>query len=641
MHALDGLIVCAFAAYAIIAGLRSRRLASRGLEDYFLAGRSLNGWQAGISMAATQFAADTPLLVTGLVATAGIFALWRLWVYAIAFLLMGFVLAPSWRRARVLTDAELTELRYGGKPAGVLRAIKAVYFGIVFNCTVLAMVMWAAKEIAQPFLLWNEWLPAAVFQPLRETVQVIGLEFAGTSGPTLDPATATANNLISIAAIVGLTTLYSTTGGLRSVVQTDVLQFAIMMVATAVYAWFVIQAVGGLGALPQAVSNLCDQHGCPNDLRASELLAFEPSQARNAGGAVLAVIALQWLVQINADGTGYLAQRAMACRSDRDARIAAVVFTVAQIFMRSLLWLPIALGLLVLFPPSAGIPSDRVVADREATFVIGIHALLPVGVLGLMLTGMLAALASTVDTHLNWGASYLTNDLYHRFYCRWRGRSPDGRTLVWVARAANGLILVLAVIVMTQLSSIQVAWHASLLLGAGLGVLLVLRWLWWRITAWGEVAALGVSLVLAPVLIVKVPQQHEALRLLLMAGAATLVGVVTSLVVGPEEIDRLREFYSRARPPGFWGPVRAPADAPARRLVRGLLATGTASLSVFCVLTAAGSWLAGSPAPTWLGSRAVFTSGLGVIGLGLVPIWWRLGFGGRAKSRTPGARLEQ
>ena len=157
MQALDGIIVAAFVVYAVAAGLRSRRVASRGLEEYFLAGRSLSGWQAGISMAATQFAADTPLLVTGLVATAGIFALWRLWIYAIAFLALGFLLSPSWRKARVLTDAELCELRYGGRPASVLRAVKAVYFGLIFNCTVLAMVMWAAKEIAQPFLLWHEW----------------------------------------------------------------------------------------------------------------------------------------------------------------------------------------------------------------------------------------------------------------------------------------------------------------------------------------------------------------------------------------------------------------------------------------------------------------------------------------------------
>ena len=146
-------------------------MASQNLEEYFLAGRTLPGWKAGISMAATQFAADTPLLVTGLIATAGIFSLWRLWIYALAFLLMGFVLAASWRRVGVITDAELTEIRYGNKPAAVLRGIKAIYFGTIFNCTVLAMVLFAAKEVAEPFLLWDAWLPAALYDPARQVVE--------------------------------------------------------------------------------------------------------------------------------------------------------------------------------------------------------------------------------------------------------------------------------------------------------------------------------------------------------------------------------------------------------------------------------------------------------------------------------------
>ena len=178
MTALDWLPLLAFIAYAVTVGLRARGAASRNLEEYFLAGRGLRGWQAGISMAATQFAADTPLLVTGLIATTGIFGLWRLWVYALAFLMMGFLLAPAWRRARVLTDAELTELRYSGAAAAWLRALKAVYFGVVFNCAVLAMVLWAAREVVEPFLLWHAWLPEMVFEPVRALVEAVGVPFA-------------------------------------------------------------------------------------------------------------------------------------------------------------------------------------------------------------------------------------------------------------------------------------------------------------------------------------------------------------------------------------------------------------------------------------------------------------------------------
>jgi Na+/proline symporter len=183
---LDAAILLAFAIYAVSSGLRARRTASTGLAEYFLAGRSLPGWKAGISMAATQFAADTPLLVTGLIATAGIFSLWRLWIYALAFLLLGFVLAPSWRRAGVLTDAELAEVRYGGAGAAWLRGVKAVYFGLVFNCAVLAMVLWAAKEIAEPFLRWHQWLPQGFVFGVRALVEWLGVPFARASASEVD-----------------------------------------------------------------------------------------------------------------------------------------------------------------------------------------------------------------------------------------------------------------------------------------------------------------------------------------------------------------------------------------------------------------------------------------------------------------------
>jgi Na+/proline symporter len=629
LGALDAAILVAFAVYAIASGLRARRTASTGLEEYFLAGRSLSGWKAGISMAATQFAADTPLLVTGLIATAGIFSLWRLWIYALAFLLLGFVLAPSWRRAGVLTDAELAEVRYGGTGAAWLRGVKAVYFGLVFNCAVLAMVLWAAKEIAEPFLRWHAWLPEGLFGAVRALVEWVGVPFARASASDADVWVRSADNGISIALLVGLTLAYSTTGGLRSVVRTDLLQFAVMMGATALYAAYVIAEVGGLGAIHAGLESVAPVGGA-GGLTRDEVLAFTPAHARDAGLAVLAVFGLQWLVQMNADGTGYLAQRAMACRSDRDARNATIVFTFAQVGLRSLMWLPIGLGLLVLFPPDAALEAGVLRADREASFVRGIAELLPAGALGLMLTAMLAALASTIDSHLNWGASYFANDLYGRFVCRaWRGREPSQRALVRVARLSNLLITAIALGVMTQLSSIQTAWQLSLLLGAGMGVLLVLRWLWWRVNAWGELASIAASAVLAPILLTTFSDDREALRLLWMAGGSTLAGVAASLATAPETRERLRAFYLSARPPGFWGPVARDAGAEpgrdARRLGRGLAAVAAAALCVFCLLTGFGSWLAGSPAPPWLPSRPAWIALLIALGALLVPLWMALG----------------
>lgn len=622
LEGIDVAIIAAFVAWSLVSGLRSRREASQDLEQYFLAGRTLPGWQAGLSMAATQFAADTPLLVTGLIATAGIFSLWRLWIYAIAFLLVGFLLAGCWRRAGVLTDAELTELRYGGAAAGRLRAIKAIYFGTIFNCTVLAMVLFAAKEIAEPFLLWDRWLPAPLFSALEASVRALGVPFARESALQGDLWLRSTNNLISILAIAGATALYSATGGLRAVVRTDVLQFALAILGTALYAWWVVDGVGGLGALHERLQAPATGAGLAPDA----LLAFTPDLAADASFAVLAVIGLQWLLQMNADGTGYIAQRVMACRSERDARQATVVFTVAQVLLRSLIWLPLGLGLLLLFPADPGLRGDALAADREATFVRGIHELLPAGVRGLMLAAMLAALASTIDTHLNWGASYWTNDLYRPFAAR-RGREPGARELVWVARASTLGVLALALALMTQLGSLRGAWETSLLLGAGMGVMLVLRWVWWRISARGELSAIAASLVFAPAALWLLPADAQALRLLCVAGGSTLVGVAVSLWLGPEDAAQVRAFHARVRPPGFWGPIAATSGGEARtgELGRRLAATGTASLAVFCLLTGLGSLLAGSPAPFHLAPRAAWIAALLGLGAALLPLGVRLG----------------
>ncbi len=627
LHWIDIGILLLFVAYAISAGLRSRKIASQNLEEYFLAGRSLPGWKAGLSMAATQFAADTPLLVTGIVATAGVFALWQMWIYALAFLMMGFVLASSWRRAGVLTDAELTELRYGSRAATWLRAIKAIYFGTIFNCVVLAWVLFATRAIAEPFLLWDLWLPPGLFDSLESIVAWVGVPLAVDPH---DPAlwTKSTNNVISIGVLVLVTTFYSTTGGLRSVVATDVLQLALMLGGTAIYAGFVIGHFGGMEEIVAAITERFAAGG-PGGITASQILAFTPSRAKDASLALLAVFALQWFIQLNADGTGYLAQRSMACRSDRDAKTAVVVFTFVQVLLRSLLWLPIALGLLVLFPPDLALPLEVLRHEREVTFVRGIAELMPVGARGLMLTAMLAALASTIDTHLNWGASYWTNDIYRRLVCEaWRGREPNPRTLVWVARASNLFILIVSLAVMTQLRSIEGAWRMALLLGAGMGPMLVLRWLWWRVSAWGELACVAVSLVASAPLLALV--SDEALRLLAMAALATAAGVAGSLM-RPEEPEKLRVFFERTQPPGWWGPIAAAAGAdPAegvRRLRRGGAATVIAAYSCFSLLTGFGSWIAHSLPPTWWPlSQGVWIASQLFVGATLVPLWLRLGF---------------
>ena len=634
MQTIDGLIVLAFIGYSIIVGFRNRRQASKNLEEYFLAGRTLPGWKAGLSMAATQFAADTPLLVTGIIATAGVFGLWQLWIFAVTFLFMGFVLAGAWRRAGVVTDAEFTEVRYGGTPAAVLRGIKAFYLGTLINCTVLAWVLFAATRIVEPFLVWDQWLPPGVLHPLIDLLEVINIPLTAETHH-VEVWVKSANNLISLTLLLTVTALYSTTGGLRSVASTDVVQIVIMFFGTLIFTVIVVNEVGGLGAMSSQVYDTFGG-GQPGTIRAEELLAFTPDRGKDVTTTVLSLLGVLWLINAYSDGTSYLAQRSMACRSDRDATTAAVILTFVQILVRSLLWLPLGIGLLLLFPPAPGLAPDLLQADRESTYVRGMAELLPPGLMGLMLTGMLAAIASTVDTHLNWGSSYWTNDIYKRFICQsWRKTEPTDRSLVWIARGSNVLILGIALAIMTQLTSINQAWQTTLLFGSGLGVILVLRWIWWRVNAWAEIAAMLVSSVAAPVLMVAYDDDQQAVRLLIVATVSTAAALAAIWLKGPEDSQCLKSFYNRVRPVGYWGPVcrsLSNTDSQGPRLFwRTLSATLICSLSVFCLLVGAGTWIIGSPVPIGIPSRALWIGMLLLIGIILCPIWYRLGY---PESRT-------
>lgn len=610
---IDVLIILAFVIYSISAGFRAKSKASRNLEEYFLAGRTVPGWKAGVSMAATQYAADTPLLVVGLIATGGIFMLWRLWIYALAFLMMGFLLGKAWRRSMVLTDAELTEIRYSGKGVLALRGLKAIYYGTVINCTVMAMVLVAAIRISETFLLWHQWLPARTYEIIVGWVRVVGIPLA--SGATgLDTWVATTNNIISILAILAFVALYSTTGGLRSVIATDIVQFSVAMFATLVYAVIAVSKAGGIGGMVDKIGTLY------GEAKASQILSFSP----NSWEAVLpfiVLIGLQWFFQMNSDGTGYLAQRTMACRTDRGARQAGFIFTVAQVLVRSLFWLPIGIALLIIYPYDPAVATgEGFVASREILFATGIKDLLPVGIRGLMLTGLLAALASTIDTHLTWGASYWSNDIYLRLVNEaWLKRKPSSRELVIIARLSNLLILAIALTIMANLSSIQTAWYISLLFGAGMGSVLVLRWLWERINLYSELAAMAASLLVAPAILLTV--SDEWVRLLLMSVASTVSVIVVTLLTPETEHTVLDEFFRRVNPPGFWkktaSRIGVNAHGPVLAFQSGAYLVLTTALTVFLLLIGIGKVVvpdpSGSPLLPWL---------LIVLGVASMRLWW-------------------
>jgi SSS family solute:Na+ symporter len=332
------------------------------------------------------------------------------------------------------------------------------------------------------------------------------------------------------------------------------------------------------------------------------------------------VVALQWLFQMNADGTGYLAQRAMACRSDRDARWAGLVFAWVQILVRSLLWLLIAVALLVLVPFAAGdVGGDGFAAGREILYVTQMLEVVPAGLRGLLLVGLLAALASTVDTHLNWGAGYWSNDLYGRLVCRhWLRREAGPREMVLVARLSGLAIVVAALALAARLESIQAAWSVSLLFGAGMGGVLVLRWLWERVNLAAELASIAVSVVVAPVLLWRfgTDPADEWLRLGVMAACSTGAALLATLL-GPANGEAvLDRFYARVRPPGFWGRTAARAGEapglPARVLGRRLVGVGVTAASLFLLLVGLGRVALGEGG-WWLAA----------LGLALVPVWVR------------------
>ena len=324
----------------------------------------------------------------------------------------------------------------------------------------------------------------------------------------------------------------------------------------------------------------------------------------------------------------------MACATDKDARIAALVFTWMQVLVRSLIWLVIGVGLLVIYPFTPETASgDQFVAARELLFVMGIDDLLPIGIRGLMLTGLLAALASTIDTHLNWGASYWSNDVYNRLICNhWLKREPKNRELVLVARLSSVIILIIALIIMANLGSIQTTWFLSFLFGAGMGSVLVMRWLWERINLHSELAAMAISLVLAPILLVATNagwiRDEEWIRLSLMALFSTVAAVTVTYFTPRTDVKVLKAFYKRVNPVGFWRKTAALVDGDPRKPLNDFIGeaktTLLTALSLFLMLIGAGKLLIRPP------TESSFLPWLCIaLSLFLIRFWWKNAIGGQ------------
>ena len=474
--------------------------------DYFVAGRQLKGWLAGASMAATTFSIDTPLYVAGLVGVRGLAGNWEWWSFGVAHVAMAVVFAPLWRRSGVLTDAALTELRYGGPTAAWLRGIKAFLFALPINCIGLGYAFLAMAKVSE----------------------ALGLA----------PTPQAKVTLLAIVALLVL--IYTAAGGLWAVVVTDMLQLVLALLGAIAVAVAAVHAAGGMDALLESIRGLARP----------ELLSLVPWQVEGGrlqwlDGAGISIatfssyLALQWWSFRRSDGGGEFIQRLLATRDEREARTAGWVFLAVNYVLRSWPWIVVALAAVVLLPDQT---------DWEQSYPLLAVQLLPPVALGLVVVSLVAAFMSTVSTSVNWGASYLTHDLYQRFV---RPQASE-KELLLVGQLASVLLVIFGVLTALISSSIGTVFRLVIAMGTGPGVVLVLRWFWWRVNAAAELAALlggfliGFSTSVVPVLRI----EDYGVRLLVTTLLTAGLWLIAMLATPPESPEVLERFVRQVRPPG-------------------------------------------------------------------------------------------
>ncbi len=575
MHLLpiDIIIIAAYLFLTIIIGFLGSRHASKGIDEFFLAGRRVNWFFAGTSMVATTFAADTPLWVTGAVAKNGIAGNWLWWNLAIGHIMAAVIFAPLWRRSRVITDAELIELRYGPKhrPATVLRSVKAFYFSLVFNIITMGWVILAMKKIIMAICGADETMAAIV-----------------------------------LITLVLFAMLYSIMGGLVSVIATDLVQFLLGLLGSLIMAFYALKAVGGLNNLAPALKT--------HYANSAEILSFFPTSDSSwmPLSALFIYLGIQWWCQKGSDGGGYFVQRMGASRDGAAASKATFWFSIAHYAIRPWPWILVALCALIIFP-IADFPD----LDREATYPMLIMTLLPAGFKGLVICSLLAAFMSTIDTHLNWGTSYLVRDIYQRFF---RPKASD-KELVRVSRLALLIMTILAVILALSMESIQSGWEIFFQLGAGWGAAMIMRWLFWRTNAESELAAMIVATIttiffyIADKLAFLILPFHYKLFITAMLSTIASVAAIYIWKV-KADAPHLVNFYRLVNPPGFWQPIAAKVTekqpkAPSLGLL--LLLTIAGAAAIYALLFGVGKLLFG---------EYILGSILLVVGLILVAITW-------------------
>lgn len=524
---IDWLIVAAYFALSAGIGFAFTRKGGESLTEYFISGRAVPWWLAGASMVATTFAADTPLVVTGLVSSHGVAGNWLWWNMLMSGMLTVFFFARLWRRANVMTDVEFAEVRYSGTPAAGLRVFRALYLAIPINLIILGWVTRAMVKIL--------------------TIS-LGLHAVRIGGATIS------GEAIAVFICFIITMSYAVAAGMWAVLWTDLIQFIIKMTAVIVLAFFAVAAVGGMAAMK---TKLTAHFG-------SETAALSVLPISFHGGHLVAyvwmpVLTLAVFLSVNwwaawypgaePGGGGYIAQRIFSARTERDGVLATLTFQVAHYALRPWPWIVTALATVILYPSGIG-PTH----DHEAAYVQAFVDLLPTPWRGFMMAGFAAAYMSTIATQLNWGASYLVNDVYRRFM----NKDASEKHYVAMSRWATILLFLASTLVTWQLTSVEGAWKFLLAIGAGTGGVLILRWYWWRINAWSEISSMIASFVISVICFVTIPgrwftpddPRNDSLIMLITVGLSTAIWLGVTYATAPESDATLDAFYERVRPGG-------------------------------------------------------------------------------------------
>ena len=553
---LDQAIIAAFFIVSLLIGIIVSRKAGSSSSEFFLSGRNMPWWLLGISMVATTFSADTPHLVTDIVRKNGVSGNWVWWAFLLTGMLTVFVYSKLWRRSGVLTDLEFYEIRYGGKGAAFLRGFRALYLGVFFNIMIMATVCLAAIKIGGV---------------------ILGISPVQT---------------LLIASIV--TVLYSSLGGLRGVLITDFFQFILAMVGT-------VWAANVLLDLPQV-------NGLDNLLAHQEvasLTSFFPDFSDTESLIPLLIIPLAvqwwsvWYPGAEPGGGGYIAQRMLAAKNEQHAMGATLFFNIAHYALRPWPWIIIALCSVVVFPNLESIQSafpnvDASMINDDLAYP-AMLTFLPSGLLGLVIASLVAAFMSTISTHLNWGSSYVVNDFYQRFL------KPEAseKELVMIGRLATLFLMVGAALFALALTNALQAFGILLQVGAGTGLIFILRWFWWRINAWTEISGMVISFLVAVFLEVVNPKYqlvaiHPDWKLVIGVAITTIGWLVVTLLTRPESEQTLRNFCVKVNPTVGWNKYRPDRSMVVGNLPLQILAMFLGCTAVYTALFATGSFVYGN-----------------------------------------------